>query len=282
MNELLFKLLILRFIDSEDKIFYLGNDVNFIIEIPNCFIDFKYKYSLLTLFKNIHIEKLCPLRLEENITKVQDSPISIVAETLKLYDNEKIGTKNINLQDNIKIKAFECEQIINRHFKIENHNYYQKINFIKILSVQFKKLCKNIDFDYDIASKNWKKDIICDIRKCIIKKIITLAEVFSRSPYDLLLKKKNSSIKLFDKSQENKIKEEALISFSHEMKEIFSFELIKQSLVFFNRDGNSLNIISNIQDKNDPEYKELYRLWNSQNFNPEDNNELIDYKKIKA
>ena len=226
MNELLFKLLIHRFIDSKNKIFYLGNDVNFIIEIPNCFIDFKYKYSILTLFKNVHIEKLCPLRLEENINKVQDSPISIVAETLKLYDNENIGIKNINLQENIKLKAFECEQIINRHFKVENHNYYQKINFIKILSVQFKKLCKNIQFDYDNASKNGKKEIICNIRKCIIKNIITLAEVFVRSPYDLLLKNKNNIIKLYDKSQENKIKENALISLSYEMKEIFSFELI--------------------------------------------------------
>ena len=281
MNELLFKLLILRFIDSKDKIFYLGNDVNFIIEIPNCFIDFKCKYSLLALFKNIHIEKLCPLRLEENIAKVKDSPISIVAETLKLYDNEEIGTKNINLEENIKSKAFECEQIINRHFKLENHNYYQKINFIKFLSVQFKKLSKNIYLDYGIVSENRNKDIFCNIRKCIIKNIITIAEVFTHSPYDLILKKKNGPIKLFDKSQENKLREDALISLSYEMKEIFSFESIKQSLVFFNRDGNSLSIITNTQDENDPEYKNLYRLWNSQNFNPEANNKLIDYKKLK-
>jgi hypothetical protein len=93
MNELLFKLLILRFIDSNDKIFYLGNDVNIIIEIPNDFIDFKSKYSILTLFKNIHIDKLCPLRLEENIKIVEDSPISIVAETLKLYENGEIEKK---------------------------------------------------------------------------------------------------------------------------------------------------------------------------------------------
>ena len=281
MNEILFKLLILRYIDSNDKIFYLGNDVNIIIEIPNDFIDFKSKHNLLTLFKNIYIHKLCPLRLEENIKKVEDSQISIVAETLKLYENNEIEKKNINLKQDIKLKANECEQIINKHFNVENHNYYQKINFIKILAIQFKKFCKNINFDYNNTSENGKKDIICNIRKSIIKNIIILAEDFARSPYDLILKKKNNPIKLFDKSQENKIKEDALNSLSYDMKKIFSFELIKQSLVFFNRDGNSLSIITNIQDKNDKEYKELYRLWNSQNFNLENNSELIDYKKLK-
>ena len=280
MNELLFKLLILRFIDSKDKIFYLGNDVNIIIEIPNGYIDFKRKYGILTLFKNIYIDKLCPLRLEENIHKIEDSPISIVAETLKLYEDEKIGTKNIILEQDIKLKANECEQIINRHFKVENHNYYQKINFIKILAIQFKKFCKNMFFNYNIALACGKSDLIGHIRKFIIKYFIFLAEVFARSPYDSILKKKNETVKFFDKTQKRKIKEEALISLSNEMKEVFSFELIKHGLVVFNRDGFSISIISNFQDKNNPEYKELLKLWNSQNYNPDDVYELIDYKNL--
>ena len=279
MNELLFKLLILRFIDSNDKIFYLGNDINIIIEIPNGFIDFKSKYSLLTLFRNIHIDKLCPLRLEENIKIVRDSPISIVAETLKLYENDEIATKNIKIDEEIKLNANECEQIINRHFKVENHNYYQKINFIKILSIQFKKFCDNMYFDYDVATQCGKQDVICNVRKCVIKNFIILTEVFARSPYDSILNKKVESLKLFGKKQENKIKEDALISLTNEMKEIFSFDLIKPSLVFFNRDGFSLSIITNITNKENSEYKELHKLWNSQNFNSSDN-ELIDYKKL--
>jgi len=31
------------------------------------------------------------------------------------------------------------EAIINKYFNVENKNYYQKMNFIKILSMQFKK-----------------------------------------------------------------------------------------------------------------------------------------------
>jgi len=279
MNELLLKLLILRFIDSNDKIFYLGNDVNIIIEIPNGFIDFKSKYRLLTLFRNIHIDKLCPLRLEENIKIVRDSPISIVAETLKLYENDEIATKNIKIDEEIKLNANECEQIINRHFKVENQNYYQKINFIKILSVQFKKFCDNMYFDYGVATTCGKQDVICSVRKCVIKNFIILTEVFAHSPYDSILNKKVKSFKIFGKSQENKVKEEALISLTNEMKEIFSFDLIKPSLVFFNKDGFSLSIITNIKNKDDPEYKELHKLWNSQNYNSSDV-DLIDYKKL--
>ena len=64
------------------------------------------------------------------------------------------------------------------------------------------------------------------------------------------------------------------------MKEVFSFELNKHGLVVFNRDGFSISIISNFQDKNNPEYKELLKLWNSQNYNPDDVYELIDYKNL--
>lgn len=67
MNEILFKLIILRYIDSSEKIFYLGYDLHIILEIPKCFIEFDKKYKLLNLFKKIHIDKLSPLRLEFKI-----------------------------------------------------------------------------------------------------------------------------------------------------------------------------------------------------------------------
>ena len=86
MVEILFKILILRCIDSKKNIYYLGNDINIMIEIPKGFYKFNEKYKLLNLFHNIHIKKLYPLRLEENIEFIRDSPISIVAEVLDLYD----------------------------------------------------------------------------------------------------------------------------------------------------------------------------------------------------
>ena len=61
MNEILFKILILRYIDSNEKLYYLGNDINIIIEIPRGFYDFEEKYKILKLFNKIYIDKLCPL-----------------------------------------------------------------------------------------------------------------------------------------------------------------------------------------------------------------------------
>ena len=58
MQEVLFKLIILKFLNSEENIFYLGYDIHLIIEIPKGFIDFEKKYKLLNLFNKTYIDKL--------------------------------------------------------------------------------------------------------------------------------------------------------------------------------------------------------------------------------
>jgi len=277
MNEILFKLIILKFINSEDQIFYLGYDIHLIIEIPKGFIDYEKKYKLLSLFKNNYIDKLNPLRLEEGAKKIKDSPISIVAEVLTLYDNNEIGKKNINLNDDISKTAEECDEIINRHFKVENQNYYQKMNFIKILSVQFRKFTENAFFNYDIAKDMLIEDIIEPSRKLVIKNFIKLTSIFTHSPFDSVLLSQRESLKIFNKYNEmNDLKEE-IKSLANNKQEVFSFDNIKPSLVFFNRDGGSLSIISN-NNKNDKEYIDLKTLWNCQNQNAEE--ELVDYKNL--
>ena len=120
MNEILFKLLFLRYLDSNEKIYYLGYDIHILIELPNGFCEFDKKYKILNLFKKIHIDNLRPLRLEENVHLVKESNISIVAEVLSFYDNGDIDRKNIDLEAPISKSAAECEKIINRHFKVEN------------------------------------------------------------------------------------------------------------------------------------------------------------------
>jgi hypothetical protein len=56
MIEILFKLIILRYLNSNDKIFYLGYNINIIIEIPQGFVDYLEKYKLLSLFKKVYID----------------------------------------------------------------------------------------------------------------------------------------------------------------------------------------------------------------------------------
>ena len=282
MNEILFNITILRYIDSNEKIFYLGNDINLIIEIPKSYVEFDKKYKLLNLFNKIYIDKLYPLRLEENAQYIRNSPISIVAEVLSLFDNNEIDKKNIDLDMPIQKSAEECEKIINKYFKVPNQNYYQKMNFIKILSIQFKKFTENIYFNYELSRQLGKDNIIKKARLLVIRNFIELTKVFTRSPFDTILLKQTKSVEMFGKYDENQAKEEEIMDLADKDKkeEIFSFEQIKPSLVFFNRDGNSLSIISN-NDKKAKEYNDLKLLWNSQNPDPNKMEELIDYKNMQ-
>ena len=282
LNEILFNLTILRCLDSNEELYYLGNDIHLMIEIPKGYVEFDKKYKLLGLFNKIYIDKLRPLRLEENVDRIKNSPISIVAEVLSLYDNNQIGTTNIDLDEPIHRNASECEKIINKHFQVENQNYYQKMNFIKILSIQFKKFTENPYFNYEFAKELGKENIIKNARVSVIKNFIALTKVFTRSPFDTILLKQTKSIEMFKNYDDNQAKEEEINDLADDKnkQEIFSFEQIKPSLVFFNRDGGSLSIISN-NNKKDKEYNDLQLLWNSQNMDPNKKIDLVDYKNME-
>ena len=247
MNEILFNITILRYLESNEEIYYIGNDINLIIEIPKGYVEFEKKYRLLDLFNKIYIDKLKPLRLEENIRLIGDSPISIVAEVLDLYDNNQIGTVNIDLNGPIQKNSAQCEKIINKHFQVANQNYYQKMNFIKILSIQFKKFTENPFFNYEISRELGKQSVIKKARESVIKNFIALTKVFTRSPFDTILLRQTKSLEMFGKYDDAQAKDNEIMDLADNNKkqEIFSFEQIKPSLVFFNRDGGSLSIISN-------------------------------------
>ena len=281
MNEILFKLIILRFIDSNEKIYYLGYDVHIMIEIPKGFIEFDKKFKLLNLFSKIHIENLCPLRLEEGANKIEESDIALVAEVLSYYDNNQIGTKNIDLDAPIQKTAKQCEEIINKHFNVENQSYYQKMNFIKILAIQFKKFTKNMFFNYDWANEDGRGEIIREARISVISNFISLTKVFTRSPFDGVLLSQNKSMEIFGNYNEDQAINEGVLKLAdeNEKKQIFSFDKIKPSLVFFNMDGGSISIITN-NDRNDQEYNSLKQLWNSQNTDENVVEELYDYKNM--
>ena len=281
MNEILFKLVILRFLDSNENLFYLGHDIHIIIEIPKGFVEFDKKYKLLNLFNKIYIDKLCPLRLKEDAKMIGESEIAIVAEVLTYYSSNQIGKKNIDLNAPITKTAKECEQIIDKYFNVENQSYYQKINFIKILAIQFKKFTENPFFNYELLSQDGKGPVIEKARISVISNFISLTKVFTRSPFDGVLLSQNKSMEIFGKYNEEQAVEEGIMKLANEdeKQEIFSFDKIKPSLVFFNMDGGSLSIITN-NDRNDQEYKNLRLLWNSQNRNENESRELIDYKNM--
>ena len=279
MNEILFKLIIMRYLDSNEKIFYLGYDIHIIVEIPNGFCEFDKKYKILSLFKKISINELKPLRLEEDVKLIKDSNISIVAEVLSFYDQGRIDRENINLEAPITKTAAECERIINKHFKVKNQNYYQKMNFIKILAVQFTKFTKDVFFDCSIVAN---PDVIAKARRKIITNFILLTQVFTKSPFDTVLLRQKKSMEIFGNYDDEKMKEDEIniLADEKDKTQVFSFDLIKPSLVFFNKDGHSISIITN-NDKNDKEYQDLKELWNSQIPPGQPKEELKDYKNMQ-
>ena len=282
MDEILFKLIILRYLDSKGKIYYLGNDINILIEIQNGFYDFRSRYKILNLIKHIDIEKLRPLKLEENVKFIGESNISIVAEVLSLYDKGKIGEKNINLEEKISKSVAECEKIINKYFSIENPNYYQKINFIKILSSLFTKFTNN----KFLECQNYYDCNINTISKArinITKNFIKLSNnLLSNSYFDTLLKNQLEAKNFLENYfKDENLGEEMINNLENKLEKnsLFSFNLINESLVLFNKDGGSISIITN-KDKNDEEYQLLKELWNIQNYDGNNKKELLEYKNM--
>ena len=263
--EILFKLVILRYINTKRNIYYLGYDINIMIEIPNGPYKFDEKYKILKIFNHIHLEKLPPLRLEENAKFIKDSPIAIVGEVLELYYKEHIETKNIKLDALIAKKVEEYEKIITKYFKVENQNYYQKMNFIKILSVQFKKFT-NCFFLYFSDDNNNNDDIDQELfsrfRPLIISNFIALTIIFTKSPFDSILLGKIKNDYIFGNINENEAKEKEIMNMADDSnkQEIFSFERIKPSLFFFNRDGFSFSVIANEEKIQDSFMLKI--LWN--------------------
>ncbi len=107
------------------------------------------------------------------------------------------------------------------------------MNFIKILSVRFVKFTKSICFNYEISNMDGKGEIIKNARKMVIENFIALTKVFTRSPFDTVLLKQKESMDLFGKYDENQAKEEGIMALANDKQEIFFFEQIKPSLVFF-------------------------------------------------
>ena len=85
------------------EIFYIEYDINTIIEIPKGFNSktSKKKFRILTLFKKDFIDSLRLLRIESKSYYILQSQISIVTVVILLYEENKIGKKNLDLEMSI-------------------------------------------------------------------------------------------------------------------------------------------------------------------------------------
>ena len=113
MQEILFKILILKKLDINEKIFYFGDELKIKIELPNGFYNYLDKFPILKLFKSrIYLKELLPMNIPKQIKAIKYDDIQIVCNTLLMYKKGKIGEHNLNFDSAKLLNDKKCENII--------------------------------------------------------------------------------------------------------------------------------------------------------------------------
>ena len=296
MMEFLFSILITRFYGQNDNIFFLSKDIPIKIEIPNTFINFFEKFSILNLFSvtELKITHLEPLIVPEKIS----CNIQVVANYLKALKENKINGYDFIFPDitpvdfkkkerektSLKpelISAKECQNLIFEIIKnkIKEPNYYQIISFINVLAVQLKKFNQNIYISAFELIDNGKSDIL-QIRTNIIRNFIALTSHFTEGAFTSILQsQENVSKAKYGIYNENQDLEKAINNLAKEVTDVISYDKINPSLVFFHEKSSPLFSIITNKTKKDAEYKEMLQLINIQSIGNLVT-ELPDYKKF--
>ena len=276
VEEILFKILVLKKLDINEKIFYFGDELKIKIELPNGFINYLEKFPILKLFKSSTqiLKTLTPLRISQDIHKIKESDIQIVANTLNMYKKNQIGSQNLNFESNQLLSDKDCENLINEYINNNEtkYNYYQKMTFIKLLSVEFQMFKDTFILDPNNFVNPKQKKAIIQSRPKIINSLISSTLYISKGPYDNLIKSQMTSQetdKIFD---EKKANERALISLKIARDKKVSFDNMPE-IFFFNGDLTTFTAITREQ-KGTENYKKLYDLINSLG---NERTELLDY-----
>ena len=278
MQEILFKILILKKLDINEKIFYFGDELKIKIELPNGFYNYLDKFPILKLFKSkIYIKELLPMHIPQKIKVIKYNDIQIVCNTLLMYKQGKIGEHNLDFDSTKLLNDKECQNIVNEFLQNDknNYNYYQKMNFVKLLAKQFTMFKDYYVLDPDKFDNLEQKNAIIKSRKEIIKCILDSTLYFSKGPYDNLIKSQMISQESDEVFNEEKSNERALKSLET-TKENISFENIPKTLFFFNDDLSTFTAITSLKDSE--VYKRFYDLIYKLSTG-EEKKDLPDYSK---
>ena len=276
VQEILLKMLILKKLDINERIFYFGDELKIIIELQNGFYNYLDKFPILRLFNNRIIEKLPPIKLPKNSQNIKGNPIQIVSMTLKYFEDGSIGKENINY--NSSLRREECQNLIDKYIKnsINQYNYYQKMTFIKLLSFEFDKFNTNYMLDPSTFEQNNQKQLIVKCRLQVIQSLLESSIYFIKGPYDKLIESQKLSQQKIDYFDEEKLNEQAIRSLEN-TKENITFDSIPATLFFFNGDGTFTAITK--QKKGTNEYNKFLELINTQSLYGNQKFEFPDYSK---
>ena len=253
LKEFIFKLLIFRRCDYNNNVKYLSSNVHIKIEIPNDFINYFTYIKFLLLYKIHNISTL------QNINLSKEA--KIVTTFLSKYENNELLNKNIKSIDNeCNPSQNQCQQLILKYIGIDEPNFYQINIFIKILSHEFKIFnnCYGLSPKSLIVTGN-----SLDLRNIIINSLIKITKHFTIGPYEDLIKNQEKTRQILNSKEDEKdiyINGALFLNINS-----ISYDDINPSLVTFNKDENSITIITTCKEDT-LEYKNLERLFISQSF----------------
>ena len=263
MKEFLFYFLIFKFYRYNNKIFnysYFNKDkLNIIIELPNTYLNYFEKYKILNYIpiekKFILSDNIFPLIEENNINKIEESKIQIVSHILELFKENKIQSNNLDLSSKKYIKNEKCSKIINealiKNIQILKNkyeyipNFYQKNNFIKFLSFEFKKFCECFHLSTEVFYDKIIPNYFQNLRKNIIDSLINNSIYFTYSPFDKIINAKNEiSNIIYNEEREKKYNDIFKELQDNQENIIINYEKIKPSILCFHDKGINFSIIT--------------------------------------
>jgi len=295
MTEFLFSILITKLYGQNEDIFFLPKEIEIKIEIPNGFIDFINKFSLLKLFpmKKYFIKSLPKLIVPKDIK----NNIQIVSNYLKafnegLIDNNDLYIEGITPRDFMYYDTMKkaeilsqevCEKLIFKEIKrrIDLPNYYQIKSFIDVLASQFIKF--NQSYHLNAYRRKEFKTHDDKIRSFIIESFIKITRHFTEGAFTKLIESQNETHKeifggVYDESKDT---EKAIESLAQDKHDVISFNQIELSLLFFHEGtGEGFSIITN-KNRNDPDYINLFKLLNYEHLNNTSYTNIPDYNNYK-
>ena len=258
INEFLFYFIFMKYYATERFNFYIKNNIEIAIEIPNSFSDYFKKYPILSFFSRSE-----PLTINtfSNFTFEQDNDMYYLFGVIGAYlyyldlnmiqfiDPIESGTE-INYKDKL--------ETIKNLFKNKSEyvNYYQLNSFIKILGNFFVNFNNNSYFSPENLEYN---KINTEYRKILVQNFIHLALLLSRPAFNLSDNRKEDEMDFFITNNEP-----------------FGFRDFPSGVIINNKDKASISIIFKDKQRDEETKTKLLEIWNSQQFNAP-KLELVDY-----
>ena len=273
MEEFLFWFIIIKLYKVNEDFFYLLNDTEIQIELPNFNINYFSTLKILTLIPSKNQYKIYNNNLEPLIVpKTINSNTQIVCNYLKLLSKNKLDNYDLNLPRmmhaltvkgklEVKLgntfKSFEksdleaeilspeeCNKLIFNIIKGKNITYYQINLFIDILGSKLKDFNKS----YFLNSLNLSRDKnnLTKIRTIIVNNLIKQTEYFIKKiPKDNINKKDNAKLNIKNIDDEDNF---------------ISFERLNQTLFYVQEGFQDLFTIITNKTPEDEEYQKLLQL----------------------